>query len=96
MYNVEDILIKPLLTEKISVQTETLNRYGFQVALHSNKHQIKGAIEKLFDVKVMNVKTSITPGHEKRFKKGIKKYSKVKKAYVQVKEGQKIEFFKGI
>ena len=96
MLGLENILIKPLLTEKLSKMTENNNYYGFQVALKSNKHQIKSAIEKLFDVKVVEVKTAILPGKTKRHRQGIKKLSNLKKAYVKVKEGQKIEFFRGI
>lgn len=92
----EEILVRPLLTEKSTVISENHNRYGFQVHLKSNKYQIKTAVEKLFDVKVINVKTSIIPGKLKRAGKAYKKASSVKKAYVQIKPGQKIEFFKGI
>ena len=92
----EQIIIRPLITEKSAVATEKFNRFGFQVALKSNKNQIKGAIEKLYEVKVLNVKTSILPGKTKRVGKGTKKTGKSKKAFVTLKEGQKIEFFKGV
>ena len=92
----EQIIIRPLITEKSAVATEKLNRYGFQVALKSNKNQIKMAIEKLYEVKVLDVKTNILPGKTKRIGKGIKKTGKSKKAFVTLKEGQKIEFFKGV
>ena len=96
MAHLEEIIIKPLITEKVSVATEQENRYGFVVATKANKHQIKSAVERPYDVKVLNVKTSITPGKLKRMGKSIKKTSKVKKALVQLAEGQKIEFFRGI
>jgi large subunit ribosomal protein L23 len=96
MARVEEILLKPLITEKASFATERNNRYGFQVQLKSNKNQIKEAVEKLYDVKVLDVKTTITAGKTKRAGKGVKKTSKVKKAYLRLKEGQRIEFFKGI
>ena len=94
--HVEQVLIKPLLTEKSSVATEVANRYAFQVLLRANKNQIKSAVEKMFDVKVVNVRTSVTPGKVKRFGKNLKKSSSTKKAYVQIQEGQKLELFKGI
>jgi large subunit ribosomal protein L23 len=50
----------------------------------------------LYDVKVLNVKTSILPGKQKKSGKSTVKTSKTKKAFVQVEEGQKIEFFKGV
>ena len=58
--------------------------------------QIKEAVEKLYDVKVLNVKTSILPGKVRKAGKATVKSSKSKKAFVQVEEGQKIEFFKGV
>lgn len=96
MANIQDIIVKPLLTEKTSVDTENYNRYAFMVNLKSNKNQIKNAVEKLFDVKVLNVKTSILPGKLKRVGRAVKKTGKTKKAYVQIEKGQKIEFFKDI
>lgn len=96
MAQLETILKSPLITEKASTLNEKQNRYGFKVALKANKNQIKQAIEKLYDVKVLNVKTSILPGKLKRAGKTVKKSPKSKKAFVQLEEGQKIEFFKGI
>jgi large subunit ribosomal protein L23 len=94
--HIEQILIKPLLTEKTSTETENTNRYVFKVQPKANKYQIKDAVEKLFDVKVVNVKTAILPGKVKRTAKGTKKTSSWKKAYIQIAEGQKLELFKGI
>jgi len=96
MSGLENVLVKPLLTEKTSQVTETFNRYAFVVNVKANKHQIKNAVEKYFDVKVVNVRTSVLPGKTKRAGKGMKKSSSSKKAYVQLQDGQKIEFFKGI
>ena len=98
MMGLENVLIKPLMTEKSSREAEATNRYGFQVDLKANKNQIKHAVEKFFDVKVLNVRTSVLPGKQKRSgaKGGTKKSSSSKKAWVQVQDGQKIEFFKGI
>ena len=94
--HLENVLKKPLITEKASLTTEKYNRYGFVVDLKANKNQIKMAVEKLYDVKVLDVKTSIAPGKQKRFGKVVKKTSKSKKAFVQLGEGQRIEFFKGV
>jgi len=96
MLGLENVLIKPLLTEKTSKETESFNRYAFVVNVKSNKNQIKTAVEKFFDVKVLNVRTSVLPGKSKRSGRGHKKSSSSKKAYVQLQDGQKIEFFKGI
>ena len=96
MAHLEEIIIRPLITEKASIATEKNNRYGFEVRLKSNKNQIKAAIEKLYDVKVIDVKTNILPGKMKRVGKSVKKTSKSKKAFIKLGEGQKIEFFKGV
>jgi large subunit ribosomal protein L23 len=96
MLGLENVLIKPLLTEKTSKETETFNRYAFVVNTKANKNQIKSAVEKYFDVKVVSVRTSVLPGKTKRAGRGHKKSSASKKAYVQLQDGQKIEFFKGI
>jgi large subunit ribosomal protein L23 len=96
MLGLENVLIKPLLTEKTSKETELFNRYAFVVNTKANKNQIKSAVEKFFDVKVVSVRTSVLPGKTKRAGKGHKKTSSSKKAYVQLQDGQKIEFFKGI
>lgn len=93
---VENVIIKPLLTEKSTQETERNNRYGFKVQLKANKNQIKNAVEQLYDVKVLNVRTSVLPGKLRRSGRLVRKTGKTKKAYVQIEEGQKIEFFKGV
>ena len=92
----EDVIVRPLITEKASIQTEQFNRYGFEVAIWANKNQIKQAIEKLYDVRVLNVKTSVLPGRKKRYGRFTSKTTKMKKAFIQLTTGQKIEFFKGV
>ena len=94
--HIEEVLIKPLLTEKSSIVTENANRYVFQVQRKANKYQIKDAVEKMFDVKVTNVKTAVLPGKVKRAGKLTKKAASWKKAYVQIQEGQKLELYKGL
>lgn len=96
MVSVENVLVKPLLTEKTSKTTEQTNRYGFIVNKASNKNQVKAAVEKFFDVKVLAVATVNLPGKLKKSGKGMKKTQGFKKAYVKIQAGQKIEFFKGI
>jgi large subunit ribosomal protein L23 len=96
MLGLENVLVKPLLTEKTSKETENYNRYAFVVNVKANKEQIRSAVEKYFDVKVLNVRTSVLPGKTKRSGRGFKKTQSSKKAYVQLQDGQKIEFFKGV
>lgn len=90
------IIKRPLLTEKMSLQTENNNTYGFEVDAGANKHQIKSSVEQMFDVKVTSVHTTRVPGKLKRTRAGVKKSATWKKAYVAVADGQKIEMFKGI
>jgi large subunit ribosomal protein L23 len=94
--HLEEIIKKPLITEKTSVATDKYNKYVFCVHSKANKNQIKKAIEELYDVRVLSVNTNITPGKLKRVGSSIKKTSNVKKALVKLAEGQKIEFFKGV
>jgi large subunit ribosomal protein L23 len=94
--HIEEVLIKPLLTEKSSMETEKTNRYVFKVQKKASKFQVKDAVEKMFDVKVVNVRTSVTAGKVKRAGKALKKTSSWKKAYVKIADGQKLELFKGI
>ena len=96
MAAINDVIVKPLITEKISADTEANNRYGFVVSLKANKNQIKNAVEAFYDVKVIAIKTAVIPGKTKRTAKSSKKTSSYKKALVQLAQGQKIEFFKGI
>lgn len=96
MAHLEEVILKPLITEKSSLIAERFNKYGFEVALKANKYQIKNAVEKLYDVKVLDVQTNIRPGRTKRFGMFTKKTSKSKKAFVKLATGQKIEFFKGV
>ena len=92
----EEVLLQPLITEKTALASENNNFYGFKVALKANKNQIKQAIEALYDVKVLSVKTSVLPGKMKRVGRSLTKTNKTKKAFVKLGEGQSIEFFKGI
>lgn len=91
-----NVIKRPLLTEKVANETENYNRYAFEVDKKASKHQIKDAVEKLFNVKVTKVATSITAGKTKRFGRFTKKMSSWKKAYVTISKDQKIELFKGI
>ena len=94
--NLETVIKRPLITEKTALETDSFNRFSFVVDLKANKNQIKNAIEALYDVKVLKVRTNVTAGKVKRAGKGLKKTSSFKKAFVELAEGQKIEFFKGV
>ena len=93
------ILIKPLVTEKVSELNEK-GKYGFIVANHANKVDIKKAVEKMYGVTVEDVNTMIYPGKRKtRYtKKQILtgRTKSFKKAIVTVAEGEVIDFYSGI
>jgi len=57
-----DILIKPLVTEKMTAQTEKLNRFGFVVNRQATKEQIKSEVEKLYNVEVVAINTIVYGG----------------------------------
>ena len=92
-----DILVKPLVTEKMTDQTERYNRYGFVVDRRATKPQIKKAVEALYDVTVDNVNTMIHGGKVKsRFTKGgviTGKTNAYKKAIVTLVDGDSIDFY---
>jgi large subunit ribosomal protein L23 len=92
----EDVIKRPLiLTEKGNVLRETQNTFLFEVDRRANKIQIRNAVEKLFNVKVEEVRTMVVRGHLRRMGRGHEKTKNWKKAIVSVKSGDTIEFFEG-
>ncbi|NVN35658.1 50S ribosomal protein L23 [Komagataeibacter swingsii] len=85
-----DIIRAPLITEKATALSEK-NQVGFKVAIDATKPEIKVAVETLFGVKVLGVNTLIQNGKAKRFKGRPGQRSDVKKAFVQLAEGQSID-----
>lgn len=96
MMQTEQVIIRPLINEKSNELNAKLNRYTFLVKKTANKNQIKNCVEKYFNVKVVSVNTVLLPGKTKRMGKNVVKTQFRKKAYVSLKENQKIELFKGI
>ncbi|MDY6799638.1 MAG: 50S ribosomal protein L23 [Bacteroidota bacterium] len=95
-----DILLKPIVTEKMTTQGEGLNRFGFIVDIRANKVQIKNAVEEMYGVSVEAVNTMRYLGKEKsRYTKSgiIQGQSKsFKKAIVTLVDGEKIDFYSNI
>ena len=95
-----DILLKPIVTEKMTSQGDKYNRYGFLVARNANKIQIKKAVEELYSVTVESVNTMRYGGKVKsrNTKSGliVGKNSASKKAVVTLAEGNKIDFYSNI
>lgn len=93
--NLYDVIRKPIITEKSTMASEN-GAVVFEVAIDSNKPQIKEAVEALFGVKVKAVNTTITKGKVKRFKGQMGKRKDVKKAYVTLEEGNTIDVTTGL
>jgi large subunit ribosomal protein L23 len=89
------IIRKPLVTEKSTQQKETGNQYAFEVDRNANKIEIQFAIERLFKVRVVQVRTSNVLGKVKRLGRKFGKRPDWKKAIVTLKEGDRIDFFEG-
>ena len=86
-------LIKsPIITEQTSVLGENLKQIVFKVDLSANKREIKQAVEKLFNVEVLKVTTSVVKGKTKRNRFGVYRKSNYKKAFVSISEGSEIQF----
>ena len=93
MRPLHQIIRKPLLTEKTTMQKEDSRVVVFEVARDANKIEIKQAIEKAFDVKVDGVNTMIIAGKIKRVGRQFGKRPNRKKAYITLAEGSNIDFF---
>ena len=105
----EQIIKRPLLTEKGTRLKETGGNADdqpsaettkpqllFEVARDANKVEIRHAVEKLWNVSVLSVRTSVVRGKEKRMGRFVGKRSNWKKAIVTIAAGQNIEFFEGV
>jgi large subunit ribosomal protein L23 len=90
--NLYTTVLSPIISEKSNRIGEQSNQYVFQVAVSSNKKDVKEAIEKLFEVKVEDVQILNVKGKTKAFKGKQGKRPNWKKAYVRVQEGQLIDF----
>ena len=95
-----NILLKPVITEKMSRDGEDFNRYGFVVPRDVNKVEIKKAVEEMYGVAVKSVNTMITPGKSKsrNTKRGVTQGNAptVKKAVITLMDGDIIDFYSNI
>ena len=97
----KNIIIKPILTEKMAAQGEQLNRYAFEVDKKANKIEIKNAIEKFYGVTVDAVNTMNFGGGKKKMKhtnRGVvyQRIKAVKKAIITVASGDVIDLYENI
>jgi large subunit ribosomal protein L23 len=95
-----DILIRPLISEKMNNLTQKLNKVGFLVDKNTNKIEIKKAVEKMYGVTVKAVDTAVIPGKAKiRYtRKGMTRGMKAsyKKAFVTLAKGETIDFYANV
>lgn len=90
------IIVRPLITEKGTLLKEGANQYLFEIARGANKIEVKQAVEALFKVKVLDVRTISVKGKRRRLGRFVGRTPDWKKAVVTLKEGQSIEFFEGV
>jgi large subunit ribosomal protein L23 len=94
--NAHDVIQRPLVTEKSNIGKEEANLATFAVDPRANKHEIRRAVEELFEVKVQALRTMRQPRKTRRIGRNIGRRAEWKKAIVQLAEGQSIEFFEGV
>lgn len=96
MMNPYDIIRKPLITEKSTLQKEDLQQLTFEVDTAANRIEIRRAVEKIFNVRVTGVRTVNVKGKPKRMGRYFGKRKDRKKAIITLAHGDTIEFFEGI
>ncbi len=95
--NVYDIILGPLITEKSTDLKEDKRTLCFKVAREATKTEVRTAVERLLGVKVASVRTAVVRGKVKRYGRFEGKRPDWKKAFVTLREGEKmIEFFEGV
>ncbi len=96
MMNLEHLIVAPLITEKGTMTAEKGNQVVFKVRPEASKDKIREAIEKMFKVTVMRVRTLNLLGKTRKRGRDVGRRPNWKKAYVTLKEGDRIEFFEGL
>ena len=91
-----EIIKRPLITEKTSIQKELYNQLTFEVDRRANRIEIRRAIETVFNVRVAGVKTIQVTGKIKQRGRIIGKRRDWKKAIVKLMPGERIDFFEGV
>lgn len=93
--NLHDVIRRPLITEK-AAGLQSQDKYVFEVARTANKVQVKSAVEKAFNVKVVDVNVITVPGKLRRSGRRFVPTSPWKKAIVRLKPGDSITYFEGV
>lgn len=95
MPGLHDTIVRPVLTEKSSGRLAN-GEYTFEVHPKATKPEIRRAVETLFDVHVVGVRTMVQPSRRKSMGRSVGRVPAWKKAIVKLAEGQAIEFFEGV
>jgi large subunit ribosomal protein L23 len=90
------VVRRPLLTEKGTIQRDEDNVYLFEVDRRATKDEVRAAVEKIFKVHVEGVNTLVVRGKNRRVRVHSGKTRNYKKAYVRLREGDKIDFYEGV
>ncbi len=96
MKDMRQVIQRPVVTEKSTIEREQQNIVTFAVHPDANKHEIRRAVEELFSVKVLDVRTNRVRGKSKRVGKFVGDKPSWKKARVRLRSGDSIEFFEGV
>ncbi|HEY6948533.1 MAG TPA: 50S ribosomal protein L23 [Gemmatimonadales bacterium] len=92
---IQDVVKRPLVTEKSERNRAEGHQFAFEVHRDATKIQVKQAVEKLFNVHVLAVRTAVIRGKNKRVGRSIGRRPNWKKAFVTLKEGETIALFEG-
>ena len=90
------VIFRPLVTEKSTISKESHNQVAFEVDVKANKIEIRQAVERAFNVKVLQVRTINMQGKKKRMGRFFGRRPHWKKAIVTMAPGSHIEFFEGV
>lgn len=91
----DEIVIRPVSTEKSVAMKDAGNKYTFIVARNANKNQIVESIEKLFDIKPLKCNVIYVKGKKKKVRRNYGYRASVKKAIITLKKGETIKIFEG-
>jgi large subunit ribosomal protein L23 len=92
---IQDVVKRPLITEKNERAREAARQFAFEVHRDATKIQVKQAVEQLFSVHVLAVRTAVARGKNKRVGRSVGRRPNWKKAFVTLKDGETIALFEG-
>lgn len=92
---IQEVVKRPLITEKNEQARASARQFAFEVHRDATKIQVKQAVEKLFNVHVLAVRTAVARGKNKRVGRSVGRRPNWKKAFVTLKEGETIALFEG-